>query len=194
MVQVLENKLVSLDVLPGTDRIEAQKQLREKLAEGQDAAQAAIETAASQAHGGTGSAASAAGVGEGGQQKTKISEDEYASMSPVEKEQAKSTGAQIVDGTGKVLYSLGSTVGGVVKGVGDTVGDVVVDVGGGLGKVGTSAVGGLYGAASAPFKQSGAAEKEEKEKAAAAETAAREAAGGRADTGHVPVELEDREE
>lgn len=175
MVKILENKVVSLDIMPGTDLIEVQRQLRQQMAAGHISAQEAQQVltnaqkqiksrapehehehvddaahvAKSGAEGGSQQAAAAVGSAQ------KIPQDEYESMSEEQKEQAKSMGALVVDGTGKVLYGLGSTVGGVVKGVGDTAFNVVYDVGSGLGKVGTGAVGGLYGMAKAPFESGG---------------------------------------
>lgn len=190
MVQVLENKFVSLDVMPGTDLVEAQRQLRQQMAAGQTSAQIPLPNAGNQSKDQVDSAQGTVQDGkdtthqqatdqlpkpvdkhvdnavafekrgaEGNSQQTtaaggpqKIPEDVYEGMNDEQKEQAKGMGAVIVDGTGKVLYGLGSTLGGVVKGVGDTAFNVVYDVGAGLGKVGTGAVGGLYETAKVPFE------------------------------------------
>jgi len=176
MVQVLENKLVELDVIPGENFLEGVRQLRRQLAERQAAPQNADQSASQNPDDKVqGETKKVEGVdsareqvkdqgdepGTEGQLEPagtvpssiqEIPEEEYNKMSPEEKDKAKSTGALIVDGTGKVLYGIGSTVGGVVKGVGDTAFNVVYDVGSGLGKIGSTAVGGLYGTAKAPFE------------------------------------------
>lgn len=198
MVQVLENKFVDLNVMPGETLVAAQRQVRQQIAAGVDGAQVAFRALTGQGQG-QGQGEGAQGSAQEGEQVEgqvpetdvqKISEEEYNNMSSEEKEKAKSTGAVIVDGTGKVLYALGSTVGGVVKGVGDTMGNVVYDVGTGVGKVGTGLVGGLYDTAKAPL----AAGSSDDTKSVTAAKPAVQSARQHGETGHIPVNLENKED
>jgi hypothetical protein len=126
MVKVLENKVIDLDLLPGTTRIEAQRQLREQMAQGKSGAEAA--GAIAQQHVGTAGDA-ASGYTETGVKQVQVGRDQLGellgeNLTEDQKDQLmetqKSVGGMFVDGAGNVVKGLAGTLGGVVKGVGDT--------------------------------------------------------------------------
>jgi uncharacterized protein YoaH (UPF0181 family) len=149
MVKVLENKVIDLDILPGTSQIEAQKLLREQLAQGVPSGQAAASVAQIRAGNAGDVAASAA---EGGVQKIQVNRQQLDELvgdqlSTEEKnrimEEQKSVGGVVVDAAGNVFKGLAGTVGGVVKGVGDTGFNTVHSLGSGVANIGTGLAGGL---------------------------------------------------
>ncbi|KAF2667461.1 hypothetical protein BT63DRAFT_456757 [Microthyrium microscopicum] len=147
MVKVLENKIIDLDLLPGQEHIEVQRQLRQQL----NNARGQIENGGEQAQG--------AVVGAGGQaqnlagqQGVQIPKEMLPdSMSDEQKSQARSVAGTILDGSGNVIGGLAGTVGGVLKGVGDTAGNTVYALGSGLLQTGSGAATTLAGTATAPF-------------------------------------------
>jgi hypothetical protein len=121
MVKVLENKIIDLDILPGQQQIDLQRQLRQQL----NNANGQLETAGQQAQGAVEGAAGQAQdvAGKGGLKVPK--EMLPDSMSDEQKSQARSVAGTILDGSGNVIGGLAGTVGGVLKGVGDTTGNTV---------------------------------------------------------------------
>jgi len=156
MVKVLENSIVDLDILPGNQQIEIQKQLREQLnkANANDQLQNAGKQAQGAVEGAVEKAQGAAGQG-GVQIPKEMLPD---SMSDEQKSQARSVAGTILDGSGNVIGGLAGTVGGVLKGVGDTAGNTVFALGSGLAQTGVGAASGLANTATAPF--SGGAKKD----------------------------------
>ena len=130
MVKVLENKLVDLDLLPGQQQIDLQRQFREQIQNekgavggGQpgsgDVQEVDLPEGAKVLQGEEGAQAAKA-------QGFQIPPDMLPeNLSDDQKKQARGFGGVIVDGSGKVLSGLTGTVGGVLKGVGDTAGNTV---------------------------------------------------------------------
>ncbi|KAF2401196.1 hypothetical protein EJ06DRAFT_381340 [Trichodelitschia bisporula] len=142
MVKVLENKVVDLDLLPGTSEIEARRQFRElrKNAAGQ------VELEGDE------SKHADAQDGESNPQQMQIPREMLPdNMSAEQKDRARGVAGTILDGSGKVIGGLAGTVGGVLKGVGDTAGNTVYALGSGLGKTGVDATTGLVNTAKAPL-------------------------------------------
>jgi len=142
MVKVLENSIVDLDILPGHQQIEIQRQLREQLNNASKQAQGAVDGAAGQGQ----------GVGGRAQEGVQIPKELLPdTMSDEQKSQARSVAGTILDGSGNVIGGLAGTVGGVLKGVGDTAGNTVFALGSGLAQTGVGAATGLFDTAKAPF-------------------------------------------
>jgi hypothetical protein len=121
MVKVLENSIIDLDILPGQQHVEIQRQLREQLNNANGQLQNVGQQAQGAVQGAAGQAQEAAGKGAVQLPKEMLPD----SMSDEQKSQARSVAGTILDGGGNVIGGLAGTVGGVLKGVGDTTGNTV---------------------------------------------------------------------
>lgn len=128
MVKVLENKVIDLDIVPGQEQIDIQRQVREQLRQAKPGQSGETPSDGTGENGPAADKALSDAIDKAvasGQSEVDIPKEALPAGNASKGAQEKGFGGKLVDGSGKVVTGIAGTTGGVLKNVGDTVGNTV---------------------------------------------------------------------